>query len=246
MGRRQLKEGEEAPKGGKYGWKPGEWNGGVARVLDLELFRRLLDAGDSIARMGRVMMISPQVIKQLKKGVHWQQQPAKVRAFNKWRGANLDEATGVAPPGDLAKWGKVVPKRAKSEARDLLIAAGHDKIMPEMIDRVGLLAGEMVDVPKRLDTAVFLGELEKKLWAALAAMDTSVIARASARDLSQMVSMLIERRALLRNEPTSIIRTDNRASLDKVAGLLVQEAKRRGIVLEGNFKEVSDGEKLAT
>ncbi len=65
-----------------------------------------------------------------------------------------------------------------------------------------------------------------------------VIANATARDLSSMLGMAIEKRQLLRGEPTAITRFEDIRKLDDVAELLDRELKRRGRIIDVTPEEV--------
>ncbi len=59
-----------------------------------------------------------------------------------------------------------------------------------------------------------------------------IIANASFRDLSSMLGMSIEKRQLLKGEPTAITRFQDIRKLDEVAEMLNSELKRRGKLID--------------
>jgi hypothetical protein len=71
-------------------------------------------------------------------------------------------------------------------------------------------------------------------------LDDQVVAAASARDLALGMSALIEKRALLRGEPTAIISDHERKKLHELLPALIEEGKRRGITLDGVAKVIPE------
>jgi hypothetical protein len=83
--------------------------------------------------------------------------------------------------------------------------------------------------------------LEDKILMMGEYLDETTVAAASARDLALGMSALIEKRALLRGEPTAIISDHERKKLNELGAPLLAALKRRGITLDGEFtKEVTD------
>jgi hypothetical protein len=102
----------------------------------------------------------------------------------------------------------------------------------EVLRRLAAINGGEIEVPKKFDTAMFLDMQEGKLYRALLMLDNAVIASAGPRDLTQMINMILKKRNLLKREPTVIIRQDQREGLNRVAGLLLAEMRRRGIQID--------------
>ncbi len=69
--------------------------------------------------------------------------------------------------------------------------------------------------------------LLKALWRL--ANDSSVFARLNGKELGLLAGNLIERRQLLRGEPTKIISVEDRRHWDELSVALLQEVKRRGL-----------------
>ena len=63
--------------------------------------------------------------------------------------------------------------------------------------------------------------------------DDKVMAEASARDIMLGIGVMIEKRNLLRGEPTAIISDHERKKLHELLPALIAESKRRGITVEG-------------
>ena len=136
------------------------------------------------------------------------------------------------PPLGYRKNASAPPTPSQMESVRILAKGG---------DRARLLRGEL-PVPATLTTSTFLALTEERLWWAFKALDPSVIAGAPAKDLSTIISMLIEKRNLLRGEPTQIVRSEQRVDLERAAKLLMREAAKRGVTLDGDFREVQSGE----
>lgn len=224
-----------------------------ARVTDMEAFKRLREAGLGAKRIGRALGTTVATSQKLMSGRHWQQDAEKVRIFNKAKGGSIDPETGVPTAADLAKFGGAYAQPLASDSqgdkdlRELIETAG---IAPQYIEdtvrRMKLLSGGLKsgDLPGKPDTKFFQDAFDEKLKLALACLDPVAIASASVADLTRLTSMLTEKRALLRGEPTAIVRNEQRGGLDSLAQLLLAEVKKRGIVIDlpqgpGGYREVS-------
>lgn len=86
---------------------------------------------------------------------------------------------------------------------------------------------------RNLKTQEILDMLGEKIHLALTYMDDKVMSEASYRDLALGTAAMIEKRQLLRGEPTQIISDAERGKLHELMPLLIQEAKRRGLTVEG-------------
>lgn len=80
--------------------------------------------------------------------------------------------------------------------------------------------------------------LEQKLWLALQYLDDFALAAASAKDVASTVDLLIENIQLLKGKPTSIMSHSERRQINELIPLLLDEAKRRGVMLEGESHRV--------
>ena len=89
-------------------------------------------------------------------------------------------------------------------------------------------------------TQDLIRKLNERIELALEYMDEKVIAEASFRDLAMGTSALIEKRALLRGEPTVIMSDHERKKMHELLPVLIAEAKRRGLTLEGQFEKLPE------
>lgn len=87
-----------------------------------------------------------------------------------------------------------------------------------------------------LKTADLIRMLNERITLALEYIDEKVIAEASFRDLSLGTSALIEKRNLLRGEPTVVVDFNQRKKLNELMPAMIAEARRRGLTLEGNYR----------
>lgn len=205
-----------------------------ARVVDIALFHRLREEipGIGAKRIARALGINSRAAAGLLRGEHWQQDPVKVRLFNEYKHTSLDPATGLACAADMKAFGRTAKERravAAAMKPGGPSVAGAD-VETEEVERMALPA---VDPPARLDTAFFQGELDVVIWRLLKEFDGPKISKMNGRELSASVASLLEKRALLRGEPTAIVRNENRGSLEKVGELLLAEMARRGMKVGG-------------
>ena len=87
---------------------------------------------------------------------------------------------------------------------------------------------------KTINTGEILKQLDSKIMMALDHMDEFAFAGANLRDLGIVLGLLIEKRQLLSGEPTAILGVDDRRQLNELVGLVVGEAKHRGITIDAN------------
>lgn len=213
-----------------------------ARVIDLAQFQRMKERGDNQAKVQRWLGLPAMTVKLLWAGQHWQQKPEKIAEFNEYRGTRIpvDGPEMGCPPEDVLKQYGGARGNAKVERTPgeqfMVDAAKRSGVSPEIAEDIAktidLMAGTAKMPNERLDTLYFQEEVEKKLALALQSLSMTKIAHASVGDLSKLISMLVEKRALLRGEPTQIVSHRDRASMDKVIPLLLAAAARRGVTLD--------------
>lgn len=211
-----------------------------ARVVDLDAFHRLKTRGVGAKTLARALATTTATAQKLMSGTHWQQNPEKVMAFNLFHKASISP-DGVPTAEDLAKHGAPLVKISKyasdgeKELRRIIEDAGiSPHLVSDAMRRMRLLTGQAAagDLPGKPDTKYFQEQFDAKLALVLACLDPVAIASASVADLTRLASMLTEKRALLRGEPTAIVRNEQRGGLDKVAAALMAEITRRGITLD--------------
>lgn len=89
-----------------------------------------------------------------------------------------------------------------------------------------------VKIPDKIDTPWLIKELEAKLALALSYVDEHALSRANIRDLASLVALFVDRRQLLRGEPTQIASIEDRRAMNEIMPLLLREAQRRGVTID--------------
>lgn len=223
-----------------------------ARVMDMEAYLRLRAAGLGAKRIARALGTAVATAQKLMSGRHWQQDAEKVGIFNKAKGGSLDPATGMPTAADMAKFGGVfqgptaADTRGEKDLRGIVEAGGVSAMMlDEAMRRLRLASGavETGDLPDKVDTKWLQDSIDQKIGLIMTLMDPVTMAGASVADLTRAANMLFEKRALLRGEPTAIVRNEQRGGLDAIAALLLAEVRKRGIVLDlppgvGGYQEI--------
>ena len=115
-----------------------------------------------------------------------------------------------------------------------------------MIKRIRTKFYNAVAEVKNLKTNEILDLLGKKIHLALQHIDDKVIAEASFRDLALGTTAMIEKRQLLRGEPTQIISDTDRKKLHELMPILINESRRRTLTLEGTAVRVDHAESSST
>jgi len=116
-----------------------------------------------------------------------------------------------------------------------------DKINESLIRRLKIKYFGAVTETRALKTGEILDIINKKIHHASLYLDDKSLGEASARDLMLGMSALVEKRQLLRGEPTQIISDHERKKLHELLPDLVREAQRRGITVEGQVMEKTLG-----
>ena len=115
-----------------------------------------------------------------------------------------------------------------------LKAAGlPDKVSERLIRRLRVKYADAVTSTRELKTNEILQMLGQKIDLAAFYLDDKVMAEASARDLMLGAGVLIEKRNLLRGEPTQILSDKERKTIHELMPELLAEAKRRGLTVDG-------------
>ena len=127
---------------------------------------------------------------------------------------------------------------ALQKIRDAMTAAGlPDNVKTSLIHRLKVRYFGAVTEIRNLKTQEILDLLGKKIHLALSYMDDKVMAEASFRDLALGSTAMIEKRSLLRGEPTQIVSDHERKKLVELMPLLLAEAQRRGVTIPGTVTE---------
>lgn len=97
----------------------------------------------------------------------------------------------------------------------------------------------VVEATKSLKSAEIVDALNHRIDLALRYMDDKTMAEASFRDLALGTTAMIEKRQLLRGEPTAIVSDHERKKLHELLPAFIEEAKRRSAVtVDGKTGEI--------
>lgn len=96
---------------------------------------------------------------------------------------------------------------------------------------------------RRVKTKEFQELLDDRIYKALMYLDDYSLAASSAKDIAIIVGIFLEKRQLLRGEPTHILSIEERGQLNSLVPMLIKEASRRGLVFEdrGDIIDVTPG-----
>lgn len=93
---------------------------------------------------------------------------------------------------------------------------------------------------KRLVGKELIDKIDEKIGLVFEYMDEFAVSQASLKDLSIASSVLIEKRQLLSNQPTHIIDFTSRQQIGVLVPMMMAEAKRRGITVDGTSERVGE------
>lgn len=125
-------------------------------------------------------------------------------------------------------------KEAIERVNEQLRAAGLPaKVSEALVRRLKVKYADSVFAARDLRSNEIIEMLGKKISLVAEYLDDKVVAEASARDLMLGLGVMIEKRNLLRGEPTAIISDHDRKKLHELAPALLAEINRRGLTVEG-------------
>ena len=90
----------------------------------------------------------------------------------------------------------------------------------------------VVEELRKVTTEEIKALLDDRLHRALSYLDDAALAMASAKDLAIISGIMAEKRAMLRGEPTVILGTEERKSLNALAEALRKELERRTMTID--------------
>ncbi len=125
------------------------------------------------------------------------------------------------------------PEDAVPMLKDALLALG----MPEQgvarfVEAAIARASPLAELMVRPKTKDFVALIEDRAYLALKLLDPFAMLQASPRDRAIIASILLEKRQLLKGEPTQILGVEERAELDRVLPMLVREGQKRGMTID--------------
>ena len=114
------------------------------------------------------------------------------------------------------------------------------KTAHQIVKRLETRYQPVVDEVKKVTTQSILSQIDEALPLALSRMsDEDLVKKASYRDLATGMGIMIDKRQLLRGEPTQILSLEKRQQMDALAPAIVAEIERRGLkTIDADYTEV--------
>ncbi len=97
----------------------------------------------------------------------------------------------------------------------------------------------VVGPAKDVTTKVLIDSMRALSHAAMTEITQNKLERASAGELMRLSGLAIDKLQLLEGKPTAIMGHAERRTLNELIPAIMVEAKRRGLTLEGDFKDVT-------
>lgn len=195
------------------------------RIFDLKM------AGKTLAEIGAACGISRPVVSKTLQACY------KKLGWKKGERPNTNTAEyknpDVAVAGILAAsdpWSERKKEAIDRVNKELQAAGLPAKVSEALVKRLATKYAGVVYAARELRTNEILEMLGKKIDLAAFYLDDKVLGEASARDIMLGMTAMIEKRNLLRGEPTAIISDADRKKLHELMPALLAEAKRREAV----------------
>ena len=119
-------------------------------------------------------------------------------------------------------------RNAKKDGRER--SRGRTVSVEASVEAYGdLMEARKVERGKPLGKAALKQRIDDLIRDTMAALTPEKISLATAKDLATMAGILIDKRQVMANEPTAIVRHDVRVKLDALGPLLLEEMRRRGL-----------------
>ena len=196
------------------------------KVVDMLEFQRLSKLELTQKRACKELGLQVHTYQTLLQGKHWQQDREKIEGFNKLRHTDIDPETGVASENVIGEHGTEILKNRWNE-----------KIREEELASRGELIERVADNKFMADG---MGELSARMIEVL--LQPNVIQNMKPTDIIKYLPQIIEKWNLLMGNSTQIISYEEHLKLDALLPKLIEEAKRRGITIEGEAVEVTEDE----
>ena len=128
--------------------------------------------------------------------------------------------------------------KSKAEAIDkvnqMLKAAGiPGRVSKALMRRMSVKYADVVTVKKQLTQSEILKQLDENISLCNEYIDDAVMSSATLKDLAYAKGIFLEKRQLLRGEPTQIISDAERKQLMELFPKVIAEGRRRGLLIEG-------------
>lgn len=92
----------------------------------------------------------------------------------------------------------------------------------------------------KIDNKGLQSLIDDRAFRLLKYMDDDLMMQGSLRDITYAFDRIMNMRQLLKGEPTAILSTEDRQGLNKLVPLMLKEAQRRGMVMDGEFSVVGE------
>ncbi len=175
---------------------------------------------------------------------NWQSRPAKCLSGV---GAGFCFEAKLLPKSGCktAKKSNVVVFQPPPEALERLKQAGIDcgisaQIMKVLVERLRVRTGPLNGKRRKLDDKEIVDLIDDRLARTLGYLDDFTLAQASARDLAVTSGVLIDKRQLLKGQPTHIWKVEDIRKLAELGKVLHEEMERRGMLVDVTPEPVVD------
>lgn len=195
----------------------------------------LKQEGKTHKEMGQILDISPNVVKKQLAVIH--RKLGITDAHKQSTEARRIENT--TPPEVQAKLLDAMSEPI-TKLRIAMAEAGlPEKVSETLIHRIRVKYSGVITETRNLKTNEILDMLGKKIHLGMTYLDDKVMSEASARDLMLGLGVMVEKRQLLRGEPTAIVTDLERKKLNELLPALIAESRRRGLTIEGESTVVA-------
>ncbi len=95
---------------------------------------------------------------------------------------------------------------------------------------------------QKVSTKSILAQMDEALPLLLAKMkDTDLINNSALREIAVAVGVLVEKRQLLRGEPTQIMTLEERKSMKELTPALISEMEKRSLTVDAEYEDIPSG-----
>ena len=110
----------------------------------------------------------------------------------------------------------------------------------DIVNRLETRYQPVTEEVKKVTTQSLLKLMDDALPGLLSKLsDKELIDKSAMREIAMAAGILIDKRQLLRGEPTQILSLDQRQKMDDLAPALLGEMKRRGITVDVDFEDIT-------
>lgn len=109
-----------------------------------------------------------------------------------------------------------------------------------IVTRMNMRYQPVIEEVRKVTSASLIEQIEEKLPILLDAITVKKVNESALREIAVAFGVLAEKRQLLKGEPTQIMTYGERDNINNLLPFLVDEAKRRGMVVDASFREIVD------